>query len=274
MHTIDELNHLFESQYNSATLHHAWIIEGIQYDDVVPWLNAVIAKLLESPLGENHFHPNVYWLNTTEAHSIDAIRKAIQFLEKTSWDGGWKVCVILGAEDLNPQAQNALLKIAEEAPQKSIIFLVSELARTLLPTLYSRALHITLSDHCNASASSSFEQFQEAWTQGILSVLHQKNYEPIFAVQTQLDEDNVPAKTQAKWIMLTLKRLVDTAAGISDDQSSLIPTLASTASYHEWLNRWEHAQKYITDAQFFDVDQKHFCVKLTTKILQQLRVTL
>ena len=61
-----------------------------------------------------------------------------------SHSGGNKVLIIWGAEKLNPQASNKLLKIIEEPPEKSYFILVTEKSSLLLPTLISRCQKIKL----------------------------------------------------------------------------------------------------------------------------------
>ena len=53
------------------------------------------------------------------------------------YDGGWKACVILFADRLNPDAQNILLKTLEEPPPNTILLLVTASPATLLATVRS-----------------------------------------------------------------------------------------------------------------------------------------
>ncbi len=69
---------------------------------------------------------------------VDTIREAGAFMRLTPAEGGWRVVVIDGAEDMKPAAANALLKILEEPPRRAILFLVTAAPGRLLPTLRSR----------------------------------------------------------------------------------------------------------------------------------------
>jgi len=78
--------------------------------------------------------------------SVDDIRTLKSFLRLTSAQGGWKVVIIDTADDMTRNAENALLKIIEEPPNKSLIILVSNLIGKLLPTTRSRCQKLVLQE--------------------------------------------------------------------------------------------------------------------------------
>ncbi len=69
---------------------------------------------------------------------IDDVRKLINFYTQTSSEGGWRVAIVDAADELNVNAANALLKLLEEPPAKSILFLIAHSPGKLLPTIRSR----------------------------------------------------------------------------------------------------------------------------------------
>ncbi len=75
---------------------------------------------------------------------IDRVRKAVQFLNKTAAEGGWRIVIVDGAEDLNPNSANALLKELEEPSERSLLLLVTHAPGRLLPTIHSRCCHLAL----------------------------------------------------------------------------------------------------------------------------------
>ena len=70
------------------------------------------------------------------------------FLEKmihrTAAPNGWKLAVIVDADRMTPQAQNAFLKTLEEPPPNSLLLLLSTEPQKLLPTTLSRVLEVNL----------------------------------------------------------------------------------------------------------------------------------
>ncbi|WP_332911446.1 hypothetical protein [Algoriphagus boritolerans] len=69
-------------------------------------------------------------------------RKIIQALSLMSFEGGYKIILIWAPEFLHPSAANALLKIMEEPPARTIFMLVTSQADQLLTTVLSRTQKI------------------------------------------------------------------------------------------------------------------------------------
>jgi len=76
--------------------------------------------------------------------SVGEIRKLGNFFGLTSGAGGWRVAIIDTADDLNDAAANALLKILEEPPSRSILLLLAHAPARLLPTIRSRCRKLDL----------------------------------------------------------------------------------------------------------------------------------
>lgn len=75
---------------------------------------------------------------------IDDVRTINEFMAKKSSQDGWRVVIIDSIDDMNTAAANALLKILEEPPAKSILMLISHNAGKLLPTIKSRCAKLVL----------------------------------------------------------------------------------------------------------------------------------
>ena len=65
-------------------------------------------------------------------------REIAAFLRLTPAEGGWRVVIVDGADAMNRSAANALLKILEEPPRRTLLLLVAHNPRRLLPTIRSR----------------------------------------------------------------------------------------------------------------------------------------
>ena len=66
------------------------------------------------------------------------------FLRLTPAEGGWRVVVVDGADEMNRNAANALLKILEEPPRRALLLLVTHSPGKLLPTIRSRCRRFPL----------------------------------------------------------------------------------------------------------------------------------
>lgn len=65
-------------------------------------------------------------------------REIASFLRLTPAEGGWRVVIVDGADEMNRNAANALLKILEEPPNRALLLLVAHNPGRLLPTIRSR----------------------------------------------------------------------------------------------------------------------------------------
>jgi DNA polymerase III subunit delta' len=76
---------------------------------------------------------------------VDEVRGVTQFLRRTAGEGGWRVVIVDGAEDMNPNAANALLKLLEEPPTGALLLLVCHAPGLLPATIRSRCRRLRLS---------------------------------------------------------------------------------------------------------------------------------
>ena len=75
---------------------------------------------------------------------VKEVRKLTEYFHLTLGDGGRRVCIIDTADDLNPNAANALLKLLEEPPAGVTFLLLSHAPFRLLPTIRSRCRELRL----------------------------------------------------------------------------------------------------------------------------------
>lgn len=75
---------------------------------------------------------------------VEDVRRIADFLHLTPAEGGWRVVLLDGAEDLNRNAANALLKVLEEPPPRALLLLICAAPGRLLPTIRSRCRRLPL----------------------------------------------------------------------------------------------------------------------------------
>jgi DNA polymerase-3 subunit delta' len=76
--------------------------------------------------------------------SVDVVRRLAGFFGMTSGAGGWRVAIVDTADDMNDNAANALLKMLEEPPARSMLIVLSNVPGRLLPTIRSRCQKLVL----------------------------------------------------------------------------------------------------------------------------------
>ncbi len=70
--------------------------------------------------------------------SVEESRQILKRLSLKSYSGKYKIMIIWLPEKMNTQAANKLLKLLEEPPEKTLFFLISDNAESILATILSR----------------------------------------------------------------------------------------------------------------------------------------
>lgn len=90
--------------------------------------------------------------------TVDEVRRMKSFFTLTAADGGGRVALVDDADELNPSAANALLKLLEEPPAGATILLVSHAPMGLLPTIRSRCRMLRLAPLPAPALAAALEQ--------------------------------------------------------------------------------------------------------------------
>ena len=88
-------------------------------------------------------HPDIIRVTHEKPNtiSVDDVRVQINNdIMIKPYNGKYKIYIVPDADLMTPQAQNALLKTIEEPPEYAVIFLLTENADSLLPTILSRCV--------------------------------------------------------------------------------------------------------------------------------------
>lgn len=184
----------FASALAAGRLHHAWLIGGPVGIGKATLAYRVARRLVADPrslpasesldVPEDHpaarqvaalSHPNLVALRRVQAPgaktlptriSVDAAREALALFGSTAGgEGGWRVCIVDSAEDLNANSANALLKMIEEPPPRAIFLIVSHAPGRLLPTIRSRCRALSLRPLAESDVRTVIESFPPPFAQ-------------------------------------------------------------------------------------------------------------
>ncbi|TNC12312.1 DNA polymerase III subunit delta' [Methylobacterium terricola] len=162
----------FREAIGAGRLHHAWLIGGPKGIGKATLAFRVARHLLARGDGQGTpdslalppghtvarqvaglAHPNLVLLRRQKAPGsktiptqigVDAARRALHLFAATSADAGYRICIVDCADELNLASANALLKVIEEPPPRSLFLIVSHAPGRLLPTIRSRCRRLTL----------------------------------------------------------------------------------------------------------------------------------
>jgi DNA polymerase-3 subunit delta' len=153
----------------SGRMHHAWLISGPEGVGKATLAYRFARRLLagipeQASLALDPRHP-VFRRVAAGAHAdlhtvergyderrrrmrsqiaADDVRGISDFMHLTPAEGGWRVAIVDGAEEMNQSSANALLKILEEPPRRAILLLVCAAPGRLPPTVRSRCRRLRL----------------------------------------------------------------------------------------------------------------------------------
>ncbi|MDR3408117.1 MAG: DNA polymerase III subunit delta' [Methylovirgula sp.] len=96
---------------------------------------------------------------------VDDVRQASHLFRNVAGAGGYRICIVDSAEDLNNSAANALLKLVEEPPPRSLFLIVAHRPALLLPTLRSRCQMLTLRPLAPADILRVIDALGAPWTE-------------------------------------------------------------------------------------------------------------
>lgn len=122
-------------------------------------------------LGFNLNHPDLMWFGSEEKLGIEQARKIKNFLKLKPFKAEEQVIIIVTAENLTMDAQNALLKTLEEHASGVIFILGITSEDQLLPTIISRCQSINLPI---VSTSDMKQNYQKDIEKLISSTLEQR----------------------------------------------------------------------------------------------------
>jgi DNA polymerase-3 subunit delta' len=153
----------------SGRMHHAWLITGPDGVGKATLAYRFARRLLagmpvEESLALDPGHP-VFRRVAAGAHAdmhtvelaydekrrrmrtqiaVDDVRGISTFMGLTPAEGGWRIAIVDGAEEMNQSSANALLKILEEPPRRALLVLTCAAPGRLLPTIRSRCRRLRL----------------------------------------------------------------------------------------------------------------------------------
>lgn len=179
--TLNLLGHkqsidILSSNYSLNRLHHAWLLSGpkgigkatlafrfaehlLRHSNpssapsTVDFLNDAVHSQVSKGA-----HPNILilrkpWDQKSKKFktqiTVDEVRRTAAFLQSASGANAWRIVIVDPADDMNNSAANALLKILEEPPARTIFFVIAHSPRGLLPTIRSRCQMLSLKPLCD-----------------------------------------------------------------------------------------------------------------------------
>ena len=184
------------ASFNADRMHHAWMLTGPRGIGIATLAYRVARFLLATPasgddglfgappppetldigasnpvhaLVESGAHPGLFVLRRgfdetsrdpklKTAITVGEARKLKDFLGLSAADGGYRVVIVDAADEMNPAAANAILKLLEEPPKRTTFLLICPQPSRLLQTIRSRCRSLALAPLNQSDLSEGLAQ--------------------------------------------------------------------------------------------------------------------
>lgn len=192
------------------------------------------------------FHPDLLSLKpeTNEELSIDLIRQLNNFLTLRPYSNEYKIAIIETAEKLNNFAQNALLKIFEEAPKHAIVILCVNTLDSIADTIVSRAVRLPFW-RIESAVSESDKK-----TSSIFEALLSANFSNKYNYVEKLNSQKAPEIFKAWLYFLREKFKANPTKKITD-------LLAKSQNIYFKLNETNINPKFAYDELLLNVEMRN-----------------
>jgi DNA polymerase III subunit delta' len=223
---------------------------------------------------------------------IDDVRRALDLFRKASGEGGWRICIVDCAEDLNRSSANALLKMVEEPPAKSLFLLISHRPAQVLATLRSRSRMLHLDPLAPNEVVAAIQAAGRPWSERArqdLAAAAARSGGSVREALRHLQEDVLKVAGQLQQILEGLPRLDWRAAqALADSVSGRDKDDAYGAflgACFDWLDAsvrrggpavrlasqaaaWEKISKGSRETEALNLDRKAFVLTVLADLAQ------
>lgn len=217
---------------------------------------------------------------------VDDVRTINDFLSKKSSNDGWRVVIIDSIDDMNSSSANAVLKVLEEPPYKTIMMLISHNPNRLLPTIKSRCAKLNLKPLNENNVASLLRRYRsdisEKEIKGLVKISSGSigkaiNYADNSALNSYDDLCKI-AYAKSKFSLADLLKFCDTAVQ-NEDNYYLIQELVlkfisdnikSSDNVEELSLVWDNAIKVFDETQRLNLDKKQSLINIINGICKAI----
>lgn len=225
--------------------------------------------------------------------TVDEVRRIQSFYQMTSATSGWRITIIDAADDMNPNAANALLKMLEEPPKKALFLVIAHGSRSLLPTIRSRCQLITMPGlgddevadivrhqmpDVHKDALSKAVHLAKGSARQAFRILQGGVFEPFEAYRISVLEE--PKSEADAWAQAHRTADLLMRKGAEDAYSLFIDLLLDwigdrarrgedrdLARLAAWAQVWDKANELVTTTDAFNLNRKQLILSLTDAVI-------
>ncbi len=224
--------------------------------------------------------------------SVEDVRDVLHRLSATTSSGGYRVCIVDSADDLNISSANALLKMIEEPPSRTLFLLISHRPGRLLPTIRSRCRRLMLQALSDEHIHRIIQTLGQNWAREDESHIRAAIAQAEGSVQRALNA----LRPESQILIVSIQKILQALPHVNLAQMMALAetfnTKASAADtaivldfIHQWVceqikihahneraralayvETWHIIQKEIAEALTYNLDKRPLFLGILTKL--------
>ena len=209
---VSEAFALISRAIDSGRPAHGYLVCGDLHGQCDELERLVLEKLFpdDAALVDSNSHPDVARLEPQGKSRTIKVQRCkddngpgmrdglIEPMSATSFSGGWKVGIIVGADRMQPEAANAFLKSLEEPGPNTLYLLLTDQPDAILPTIVSRTQRIDLPATPATLEGGDLEAARQAFFERDAAALAAQ----LAALKKEADDPDVPQVRKAFYMTL------------------------------------------------------------------------
>ncbi|GAB4168106.1 MAG: DNA polymerase III subunit delta' [Rickettsiaceae bacterium] len=253
-----------ENHYNIGRLHNSYLINTDDLDKGFSELKDFIStKILNGdPVENSADYICVQKLDSkTKGISVDQIREMQKFLYKTSVITGKKLAVIYAADQMNLNAANCCLKVLEDTPPNTHLFLLTDKAASILPTIRSRCAKVNHHYHLTKEAFTN-PQFLSPLLKRTTVSEKLKFIADFGSKDRDLWQEFAIAAQEL--IAKFCKKSISLSCNLSEQENEIFLQFKSHSPQYLQV-KYDQVREIVDNTNIFDLDLRASCILLIDK---------
>ncbi|MBQ8436515.1 MAG: hypothetical protein IJX20_02570 [Alphaproteobacteria bacterium] len=217
---------------------------------------------------------------------VDDVRTINEFLSKRSSQDGWRIVIVDSIDDMNISSANAILKILEEPPHKTLMLLISHNPNRLLPTIKSRCAKLMLKPLNDSILSSLLRRYRPELSEDAIKGLTSISSGSIGKALNYIDNDALNQYERLKKIIIAgtnfkLSELFAFCDQATIDEDSfelsknlilkLIRQLAQeNANIENITQSWEDTIRIFNETAGLNLDKKQALITIINNLCKRI----
>ena len=217
---------------------------------------------------------------------IDDVRTVNEFLAKRSGNDGWRVVIIDSIDDMNTASANAILKILEEPPHKTLMLLISHNPNRLLPTIKSRCAKLNLHPLAETDVASLLRRYRPELNEKEVKELAELSSGSIGKAIMYADNDALNVYQKLSKIVYSRDKFVlgdvlDFCNTYSADDESydlaqelilkfIAENVHQTSNLEEFAKSWDETIKIFNETAGLNLDKRQALMNIIVNLCKRI----